>query len=101
MTPGKRKGKQLSGYRPDVAHPVERSSADGIDWFRSIISQPQAWPPKELIHKPAKTGQAVLHLVLLDTSASALSAKACLLTPRGRFWTLPIMPTWLESKWLF
>ena len=73
MTPGKRKGKQLSGYRPDVAHPVERSSADGIDWFRSIISQPQAWPPKELIHKPAKTGQAVLHLVLLDTSASTLS----------------------------
>jgi magnesium chelatase subunit D len=73
VTPGKRKGKQLSGYRPDVAHPVERSSADGIDWFRSIISQPQAWPPKELIHKPAKTGQAVLHLVLLDTSASTLS----------------------------
>lgn len=73
VTPGKRKGKQLGGYRLDAAHPAERLSADGIDWFRSFIRQPQAWPPKELIHKPAKTGQAVLHLVLLDTSASTLS----------------------------
>ncbi|PYF81813.1 magnesium chelatase subunit D [Marinomonas alcarazii] len=73
VTPGKHKGKQQGGYRPDVAQSVDRQSADGIDWFRSIVSQPQEWPPKNLTPKPAKTGQAVLHLVLLDTSASTLS----------------------------
>jgi magnesium chelatase subunit D len=73
VTPGKRKGKQLGGYRPDAAQSVDLKSADGIDWFRSIVSQPQEWPPKNLTHKPAKTGQSVLHLVLLDTSASTLS----------------------------
>lgn len=68
VTPGKHKGKQQGGYRPDVAE-----SGSGIDWFRSIIKQPQEWPPKSLTHKVAKTGQASLHLVLLDTSASTLS----------------------------
>uniref|UniRef100_A6W0Q4 Magnesium chelatase n=1 Tax=Marinomonas sp. (strain MWYL1) TaxID=400668 RepID=A6W0Q4_MARMS len=73
VTPGKLKGKQQGGYRPDVAPLHENQSVNGIDWFRSIVSQPQEWPPKDLIHKPNKTGQAVLHLVLLDTSASTLS----------------------------
>lgn len=73
VTPGKHKGKQLGGYRPDVAQSIDPQAADGIDWFRSIVSQPQEWPPKNLAHKPAKTGQSVLHLVLLDTSASTLS----------------------------
>jgi len=73
VTPGKHKGKQLGGYRPDVAQSVAPKTADGIDWFRSIVRQPQEWPPKSLAHKPAKTGQSVLHLVLLDTSASTLS----------------------------
>ncbi|RBP82567.1 VWA domain-containing protein [Marinomonas rhizomae] len=73
VTPGKRKGKQQSGYRPDAAQSVDIQAANGIDWFRSIVSQPQEWPPKNLTHKPNKTGQPVLHLVLLDTSASTLS----------------------------
>lgn len=73
VAPGKHKGKQLGGYRPDVTQSVDLPSADGIDWFRSIVSQPQEWPPKNLTPKPAKTGQSVLHLVLLDTSASTLS----------------------------
>ena len=73
VTPGKLKGKQQGGYRPDVAPLHENQSVNGIDWFRSIVGQPQEWPPKDLIHKPNKTGQAVLHLVLLDTSASTLS----------------------------
>lgn len=68
VAPGKHKGKQRAGYRPDVAQ-----SSNGIDWFRSIINQPQEWPPENLTHKVDKTGQAVLHLVLLDTSASTLS----------------------------
>jgi magnesium chelatase subunit D len=68
VAPGKHKGKQQGGYRPDAVQ-----TANGIDWFRSIVSQPQEWPPKQLTHKADKTGQAVLHLVLLDTSASTLS----------------------------
>jgi len=68
VTPGKHKGKQQGGYRPDIAE-----SGSDVDWFRSIINQPQAWPPKNLTRKAAKTGQAILHLVLLDTSASTLN----------------------------
>ncbi|MBR7888283.1 ATP-binding protein [Marinomonas sp. A79] len=68
VTPGKRKGHQMGGYRPDSA-----TKGQGVDWFRSVITQPQDWPPKHLAYKPGKTGQSVLHLVLLDTSASTLS----------------------------
>ncbi|MEP0072253.1 MAG: ATP-binding protein [Marinomonas sp.] len=68
VTPGKHKGKQQGGYRLDAS-----ASGKGVDWFRSIINQPQEWPPKTLTHKAAKTGQARLHLVLLDTSASTLN----------------------------
>jgi magnesium chelatase subunit D len=68
VAPGKHKGKQQGGYRPDAVQ-----TGNGIDWFRSIVSQPQQWPPKHLTHRAEKTGQAVLHLVLLDTSASTLS----------------------------
>ncbi|TYL47340.1 ATP-binding protein [Marinomonas sp. IMCC 4694] len=68
VMPGKRKGHQMGGYRPDSA-----TKGQGVDWFRSLIHQPQEWPPKHLVSKTAKTGQTVLHLVLLDTSASTLS----------------------------
>lgn len=44
------------------------------DWFKTLIANPNEWPPKSLRFKPEKTGQAVLHLVLLDTSASTLQA---------------------------
>ncbi|NLQ16597.1 AAA domain-containing protein [Marinomonas sp. M1K-6] len=73
VTPGKHKGNQQGGYRPDVVPWADGKPTNGIDWFRSIIRQPQEWPPKDLTHKPNKTGQSVLHLVLLDTSASTLS----------------------------
>lgn len=68
VAPGKHKGKQQGGYRLTAS-----SSGSCVDWFRSIIHQPQKWPPKTLTHKAAKTGRAILHLVLLDTSASTLN----------------------------
>ncbi|MCB5160853.1 ATP-binding protein [Marinomonas algarum] len=68
ITPGKYKGHQSGGYRPDTTQ-----AGQGVDWFRSITTQPQDWPPKHLLPKADKTGQSVLHLVLLDTSASTLS----------------------------
>lgn len=68
VTPGKRQGKQQGGYRPDAS-----ISSASVDWFRSLTKSPQTWPPENLTPKAANTGQSVLHLVLLDTSASTLS----------------------------
>jgi len=46
-----------------------------IDWFNSLISNIGQWPLKQLCYRRAKTGQPVLHIVLLDTSASTLQNK--------------------------
>jgi len=67
VTPGKSKGSHRGGYRHDA-----QQTSQSVDWFRSVARQPQQWPPEHLSFKTAKTGQTVLHLVLLDTSASTL-----------------------------
>lgn len=67
VTPGKSKGSHRGGYRHDA-----QQTSQSVDWFRSVSRQPQQWPPENLSFKAAKTGQVVLHLVLLDTSASTL-----------------------------
>lgn len=68
VAPGKRQGKLAGGYRPNMS---EESLS--VDWFRSIANHPSVWPPRTLTRKPAKVGQASLHLILLDTSASTLA----------------------------
>ena len=68
VTPGKRRGKQLGGYRSEAS-----MQSNNIDWFRSIAASPLSWPPNQFQQKASKTGQSVLHLVLLDTSASTLA----------------------------
>jgi len=67
---GKQKGKQVGGYH---RHAVLQGNT--IDWHATLVEagSKQQWPPKELKRKQAKTGESVLHLVLLDTSASTLS----------------------------
>ncbi|SBS38834.1 Magnesium-chelatase 38 kDa subunit [Marinomonas spartinae] len=67
VTPGKRRGKHQGGYRPDAS-----TNSTSVDWFRSLTKNPQTWPPESLTSKMANTGQPVLHLVLLDSSASTL-----------------------------
>ncbi|BFM49254.1 ATP-binding protein [Marinomonas sp. THO17] len=67
VTPGKSKGSHRGGYRHDV-----QQTSQSVDWFRSLSRQPQQWPPENLSFKGAKSGQTILHLVLLDTSASSL-----------------------------
>lgn len=42
------------------------------NWFASLVSSAGQWPPAKLKMRRARTGQAVLHFVLLDTSASTL-----------------------------
>lgn len=44
------------------------------DWFSTLISSMGKWPPEKLRFKKQAQGQPVLHLVLLDTSASTLAA---------------------------
>lgn len=45
------------------------------DWFSTLVSSLGQWPPARLCYQKAKTGQPVLHLVLLDTSASTLKKR--------------------------
>lgn len=57
-----------------------------VNWFTTLISNHAVWPPRHLRFKKAKSGQSVLHIVLLDTSASTLQnqlfakAKAAILS---------------------
>lgn len=67
VSPGKLQGKSTGGTRPS-----ESNKGSDVDWFRSFVREPQAWPPSQLVNKAEKTGQSTLHLILLDTSASTL-----------------------------
>ncbi|MCV2401334.1 ATP-binding protein [Marinomonas sp. C2222] len=67
VSPGKLQGKSKGGTRAN-----EANKGSDVDWFRSFVREPQAWPPSQLINKAEKTGQSSLHLILLDTSASTL-----------------------------
>ena len=42
------------------------------NWFTSLVSSAGQWPPTKLKMRKARSGQPVLHFVLLDTSASTL-----------------------------
>ncbi len=46
-----------------------------VDWFKSLLVNLGQWPLKQLCYRRTKVGQPVLHLVLLDTSASTLQNK--------------------------
>lgn len=63
-------GTHKQGNRPDK---VQQSAS--ADWHGTFVEAGRAgvWPPEKIQHKPAKTGPSVLHLILLDTSASTLT----------------------------
>ncbi len=44
------------------------------DWFATLIANLCRWPPQKWIFKRRRSGQPVLHFIVLDTSASTLSA---------------------------
>ncbi len=46
-----------------------------INWFSSLVANVGQWPLKQLRYRQAKMGQPMLHLILLDTSASTLQNK--------------------------
>jgi len=65
------KGHAISGNKLDKS-----KQGSAIDWHETISQSANVkgmqWPPTKLQRKSAKTGQGVLHLILLDCSASML-----------------------------
>ncbi len=45
------------------------------DWFATLIANHGHWPWQRLRYRQARTGQPVLHVILLDTSASTLGQR--------------------------
>lgn len=45
------------------------------DWFATLIANRGQWPWRQLRYRKARTGQPVVHLVLLDTSGSTLGKR--------------------------
>lgn len=82
MSDAKTKGKQLSNQQStsEVAH-----QKGAINWFASVRDSLENWPSLTLRYQGKKPVTNVLHLVLLDTSASTLTAqlsaraKACVI----------------------
>ncbi|MCV6611457.1 MAG: ATP-binding protein [Amphritea sp.] len=66
---GKRKGKSVGGQYQST----EPSTKP--DWFATLVSSLGQWPPANIRFKKQKQGQAALHLILLDTSASTLASE--------------------------
>lgn len=46
-----------------------------IDWFSTLVSHLGQWPLRHLQYRKTKTTRPVLHLILLDTSASTLQGQ--------------------------
>ncbi|MCJ8338107.1 MAG: ATP-binding protein [Pseudomonadales bacterium] len=75
-------GKQLRGYTESDVETPEKSA---INWFSTLLHSVNQWPTLKLKYREKQPKAKVLHLVLLDTSASTLvqqlsaRAKACVL----------------------
>jgi len=51
---------------------ISQKATHSPDWFATLVSSLGRWPPAGLRFKKAKTGQPILHMILLDTSGSTL-----------------------------
>lgn len=77
-TEKKTMGKLIAGKKKGAAQrgqAIGKSQGQHLDWFQTLshFAQHQTWQAK---YKRDKTGKALLHLVLLDTSASVLQGQA-------------------------
>lgn len=66
---GRRKGDEAGQGRTRAA------LSPRPDWFATLIANRGQWPWRQLRYQKARTGQPVLHLVLLDTSGSTLGKR--------------------------
>jgi magnesium chelatase subunit D len=62
----KQKGSGAQGVRPIAA--LSRKPG----WFATLIANAGVWPPQKLCFQPRLSGRPLLHLILIDTSASTL-----------------------------
>lgn len=63
---GKSKGVGATGARTQAAE----STRPG--WFATLVASAGVWPPNKICFEKKRSATAVLHLVLIDTSASTL-----------------------------
>lgn len=70
LNAGKRKGLTDGGVH------TSNVSGVGLDLANTIRDNLGRWPPQSLVFKSRRQGQALLHCVLLDTSASTLNSQA-------------------------
>ncbi|GGX95635.1 hypothetical protein GCM10007160_24060 [Litchfieldella qijiaojingensis] len=61
------------GYQPGQRR--AHADAEQPDWFATLIANRGHWPWQRLRYRKARTGQPVLHFILLDTSASTLGQR--------------------------
>lgn len=68
----KKGGGKEKGF--SVGHQKLNTKRQGrtVDWFATVINSPHQWAPKTLHYQPAKLSRAMLHFILLDTSASTM-----------------------------
>ncbi len=64
---GKKSGNTALGQRPAAKH-----KGKAVDWFATLAKNSHSWPPKNMQYQPRKLGKAMLHFILLDTSASTV-----------------------------
>lgn len=69
MNCSNKKGRLLGGRKLPAG---SLAKGERVNWFSTLAKNAGQWPLKKLFYRPPKTGQQVLHLVLLDTSASTL-----------------------------
>ncbi|WP_245184511.1 AAA family ATPase [Halomonas salinarum] len=68
--PGHQAGQRRSRRSPQVRRDISRP-----DWFATLVENRGRWPWRRLCYRRPRTGQPMLHLVLLDTSASTLGRR--------------------------
>ena len=54
---------------------TEKRMSTSINWFSTLLDNAGQWPLRTLRYRRARTGDRVVHLVLLDTSASTLQSR--------------------------
>ncbi|WP_020406278.1 AAA family ATPase [Hahella ganghwensis] len=63
--------RRLAGTRAGTGN-AKRQKKSLPDWFRTLLTNGANWPPEKISFKKGRSGCPVLHLVLLDASASTL-----------------------------
>ncbi|WP_069384815.1 AAA family ATPase [Halomonas caseinilytica] len=70
----RRSGRQVGQWRSRHDRRDVRDEARP-DWFATLVENRGQWPWRHLRYRRARTGQPMLHLILLDTSASTLGRR--------------------------